>query len=173
METMETATETEIWEIQVPGQVRVWVMDRRLGTYVSKPINGAPGKSPKRITLTRAEREYNQELVPSEKRQHDPFLNGSLVRIVDGEKQGDLTDEALMQYLELTTEETFQEAIEDIDIELTHRRLLSLAANHGRMWQVEALRTLVEERYPVPAAGTQRTVEEMFQDGEFGATRLS
>lgn len=169
----EQKLEHETWEIQIPGQVRIWTMDRRHGGYVTKPVNGRRGKSPRRITLTRDEREYNQELVPPENRHLDPFLNGALVRVIGDEKVGDLTDEALIQYLELLSEEAFQEAIEDIEFELTHRRLLELAANQGRMWQVEALRVLVDQRYPVPAGGTQRTVEEMFNDGEFGATRLS
>lgn len=171
--SVEALEATETWEIQIPGSIRIWVMDRRHGGYVTKAVNGRRGKGPRRITLTKDERLYNQELVPQENRRFDPFLNGSLVQIVDGKKQGDLTDEAIGAYLELESESAFSEAINDIRGELTHRRLLTLAAHKGRMWQVEMLRELIEDRYPVPAAGSQPVVDQMYAEGEFGATRLS
>jgi hypothetical protein len=159
----------ETWEIQIPGTARVWVRDRRFGTYQPKKVSG---KGPKRITLSRDEREYNQELVPEENERHNPWTNGTLVQIVGGTKQGELTDEALRAYLELESEEAFTEAVSDIDIELTLRRLIGFAATDGRMWQVTILRELIDERYRV--GGTQRTVQEMYDEGELDrSTRLS
>ena len=169
----EQKVEMETWEIQIQGRAWVWVWDRRENGYVQKAINGAKGKAPKRITMTKEEREYNPEIIPPENAKHDPFQNGTLARVEDGQRVGELTDDAINSYLELETEGAFTEAITDIEYELTHRRLLAFAAQHGRMWQVEALRDLIEERYPVPAAGTQPVVAQMYQEGEFGETRLS
>lgn len=165
----EKLAEMETWEIQVPGSTWVWIYDRRSQGYDQKRVSGRRG--PKRVTLTREEREYNEELAHEDSQHLNPFRNGTLARVVDGEKVDAVTDDDLRVYLSLDGEAAFKEAVEEIDLELTIRRLLNLAAVEGRMFQVEILRDVVDERYRV--GGTQPTVEEMYSSGELERTRLS
>ena len=54
--------------------------------------------------------------------------------------------------------------------ELILRRLAEMSEKMGTLVQVEALRDLVHERYPI--GGTQRTVREMLEAEEFNSTRI-
>ena len=69
----------EIWESTTEGTTWVNVRDpRNPDGWTRKKVGG---KGTKRITLTVEEREFNQELVPFEKQEFDPFSNGMLIRI--------------------------------------------------------------------------------------------
>lgn len=152
----------ETWEVVVPGGIRVWKLSRRTGEYETVRVHGTKG--PKLLRITKDERLYNQELIPEESKQHDPFENGSMVR-VEGQERIGVTDEDLQTYLEIGDVDVFIEALEDIaDKELIMRRLYRLAETEGTMAQVEAIRDVLDERYRV--GGTQPTVQEMMEDGD-------
>jgi hypothetical protein len=62
------------------------------------------------------------------------------------------------------------EAVSDITSELVLRRIYSLSEGAGTQAQNEALKNLIDTRYPI--GGTQKTVREMIEAGErIGATR--
>ena len=147
----------ETWEIQTAGALTVWKRDKRSGDYRKERV-AATG--PKRLRLSRDDREYNQELIPEENAHLDPFTNGMLAQVV-GKKLVGITREEIIGLLEIK-DEAFVRAIAEIDNELTIRRLLELAESDGTVAQVAALREVIDERYRV--GGTQRTVREMLDE---------
>lgn len=157
----------ETWEIVTPGTIYVWVYDRREDRYDTQ---GVGGRSSKRLHLTRDDRKYNQELVPLENRHLDPFTNGSL-RLVDCATRDEtldmryhLTDADLKQMFEVRDRTLFLEAVSSIESELVLRRLADLADENGTVAQLETLKDLIRERYPI--GGTQKAVREMIEAGE-------
>lgn len=147
----------ETWEAQTNSTIFLYKKDRRSGDWKSERVGGPNGKA--RIRLTVEEREYNQEMIPEENAHLDPFKSGRLVR-VDAVSEGIATREDLVALLS-SNEEDFPLVVEDIEDELTMRRLLEVAATDGRMWQVELLRDEIDDRYSV--AKSQRAVLEMMQ----------
>lgn len=152
----------ETWEVQVPGTVYVLKLDRRKDEYVKTRLNGTKG--PKRVTLTRDDRKYNQEQVRPEYAQHDPFQNGAMAQVIDGELVG-ITDVELGDMLSVRGEE-FDELVASLDNELTARRLMGVAKTEGTVAQYEAIRDYIDERWKT--GGTQPTVEEMFAEASSG-----
>lgn len=165
----------ETWEISFPGTVFVWIYDRRNDEYKKQMVSNRSGSS--KLHITRDDRLYNQELIPDENVHLDPFTNGQLRLLGSADRDENLstryhyTDDDLIAMFEVRDAGLFAEAMEDIESEVILRRLQSLAETHATVAQVEALRELVQKRYPV--GGTQRTVREMFEAGErIGAVRI-
>jgi hypothetical protein len=158
----------ETWESVVAGTVYVWVYDRREDKYIKQAVGGRSAS--KRLHISRDDRKYNQELVPPENRQHDPFTNGALRLKESANRDESLdiryhyTDEDLKTFFEIRDEALFSEAIEAVESELILRRLEAVAEKEGTVAQHEALREVVRERYPI--GGTQRTVAEMYRENE-------
>lgn len=162
-------TTFETWELQVAGAVWVFRKDGRSGEYRQMKLSGRTG--PKRVTLTVDDREYYQSRLRDDRQHYDVFTNGSLVQIDDkGNKVGELTDELLGKVLDLEGE-AFEEAVVEIDLELTMRRLYELAQREATVPKVEFIRSIIDERYRV--GGTQRSVREMFEDGEVDRLTIS
>lgn len=167
-----TATEVEVpgdtievWEAQTPAAVWVYQRDPRASTGYKMVRVGGPNAS-KRLRITKDDREFTQEQILDENRHHDPFTNGSLKRI-DAKNPtanlGIVTDEDLEAFLEFDNA-VFEEAVRDIDSELTVRRLKDLVEQRGTVPQHEILREVIEEKWKV--GGTQKTVQEMIDAGE-------
>jgi hypothetical protein len=157
--------EQEVWEIQIRGTIWTRVRNPETpGTWKTIRANGTRG--PKRITLTASERRHNQELIPEENEHLDPFKNGSL-KCVQGSPKDIKTwldDDDLAAIIALEDDALYEEEVASISMELTLRRLLSLAERSATVPRYEFLRDLVQERYAV--GGTQRAVQEMFDAGE-------
>jgi hypothetical protein len=164
----------ETWETSIAGTVFVWVYDRREDRYQQQSVGGSTGS--RRIHLTRDDRKYNQELVPSENQGLDPFTNGTL-RLIGAATRDEMldtryhfTDDELGEMFEVRDVDLFLEACRDITSELILRRLLAMADVRGTVAQAEGLKDLVKDRYPI--GGTQKTIRDMIEAGEkIGATR--
>lgn len=161
----------ETWESEIAGTVWVWLYDRRDDKYIKQAVGGRSAS--RRLHITRDDRKYNQELVPPENRQHDPFTNGAL-RLVEAMTRDEtldmryhLTDEDLKAFFEVRDDELFLEAVQALESELVMRRLEAVAEKEGTVSQYEAVKALVRDRYPI--GGTQRTVREMIEAGERSA----
>ncbi len=158
----------ETWEIQTEGTVWVRTKEPRTGGYAMTRVGGAGAK---RLRISTEDREYNSELIPEENRGSDPFTNGMLVRLVDGERVGGLTDQDLRDLLGVHGE-AFAEAVAELDSELSVRRLKAIAEEHATVAQLGVVNDYVEAHYKV--GGTQRTVCEMITAGEaVGGTIIS
>lgn len=157
----------EVWEIQIPGGCHIQRFDQRRQEYVLVKLHGSNG--PKRITLSKDDRIYNQEMIRPDYKKHDPFENGTLARVEAGNLVG-ITDGDLAEMLSVRGAE-FRSLLASIENELTARRLYDLAQRDGTMEQVEALRDLIEERWRV--GGTQPTVAELYAEATEGGERLS
>lgn len=152
----------ETWESVIPGTVYVWTYDRRDDRYIK---TGCGGRSSKRLRISRDDRYYNQELIPIENRQHDPFTNGAL-KLMESATRDETLDERyhlslqeLKQLFEVRDVDLFIEGIKDIDSELVLRRLADIAEEDATVPQRDALKDLIRERYPI--GGTQKAVREM------------
>jgi hypothetical protein len=164
----------ETWESAVAGSVWVWVYDRREDRYIKASCGGRTGS--RRLHISRDDRKYNQEQIPVENSQHDPFTNGAL-RFIDAATRDDsldmryhFTDLDLGQIFDVRDMALFEEAVKEIESELILRRLAALGEQIGTMAQVDVVRELLQERYPI--GGTQKTVREMIEAGErLGITR--
>lgn len=164
----ETAQDVETWEIQIPGSVWVYRNNPVTGLWDQVRANGTVG--PKRIQITKRDREYTQVMIRDDRREQlDPFTNGTLAQVVDGEVVGEKTTENIARYLEVK-DQAFAEAIEELD-ELTIRRLMDLAMVNGTVPQVDAIRDVIDRKYRV--GGTQRTVREMYESGEMDRMTIS
>ncbi len=60
---------------------------------------------------------------------------------------------------DIRDESNFREAINDIESELVLRRMIALGETQGTNAQLEILKEVCQERWPI--GGTQRTVREM------------
>lgn len=162
------ASDVEIWESTIDSSCWVLVRDRTAENKWKHQRVAGKGKPGHRIQLTRAEREFNSEMVPEENANLDPFKNGHLVctsgRPADERGRYELTDEDLMSILRVSDDEVFAEAIADIGIELPLRRLLALAEQHSTISRYAKIRDLIDGRYR--PGGTQRAVAEMMAAGE-------
>lgn len=167
--TEEELAQQETWEIQVKGGVSLWKKNRRTNEYARVKANGHRG--PKRLTLTVDDRLYNEELIPDEAEHLNPFTNGTLALVKGRSLVGDLTTEKIREYLALDDEEVFREAVQEMDLELTVRRLKEMADQDGKIWQVEIVRDVLEQNWPI--GGTQPTVMEMLRESEDGGTQLT
>jgi len=174
-ETTEEGKVIETWEITFEGSVWVFVFDRREDRFKKQRVGGRAGS--KRLHISRDDRKFNQEQIPDENRALDPFVNGAL-RLIQTASPDEHLDtryhksrDELVEYFEVRDPELFAESLEEIDSELVLRRMQALGAEFGTVAQTEALRDLLELRYPV--GGTQKTVREMIEAGErIGAQRI-
>lgn len=162
---------TEIWEIVTQITVWVWVYDRRNDTYKKQRISGGPGGGSKKLSITVGDRRYNQSLVIDEMKDHDPFSNGTLLRLSgpalsEDEEYLDTsnhkTNAQLLEFFEVTDAPMFEEAVEVLQSETLVRRLHSLAKKSGLAWQLDIIEAVIDVRYRV--GGTQPTVAQMIKD---------
>lgn len=160
---MATQKAQEIWEATTGGTTYINVRDpRNPDGWTRKKVGG---KGTKRITLTVEEREFNQELVPYEKKHFDPFSNGKLIRIhpKDVERgENELSDADLVDSLKLDDQALFDEWLASINSEVVIRRLYALAREHSTVARYEAIGDVIDERYHV--GKTSKVVREIMDD---------
>lgn len=177
MARTEDTSQLETWEATTEGvTVWVWVYDKREDKYKKQRVGGRSGS--KTLHIRADDRRFNMEQVVDENKALDPFTNGLLRLVTAAQEDEDLDttyhldDEALKALLEVRDEDVFKSEIESIDSELILRRLKDTSEKHGQVWQLEAIRTLLDERYK--RGGSQRVVADMIATGEMdGSTRLS
>lgn len=159
--TVKTESSTEIWQAATPARTWVWVRNQLTGGWKQVRVGG---KGSRRLSLTSDERRYNQDLVPEENIQLDPFSNGQLVCVLGDEAGTGVTDEDLTAILLLEDEAAFQQAANALESEVMVRRLLSLAEKTSTIARFTFIRDLIDMRYRV--GGTQSTVQAMIDAGE-------
>lgn len=139
----------EVWESTTPSQV--W-MEIGLPDKTTKMIT-AHGVGA-RLRLQTADRQIYQERL--ERKEHDVFTNGLLVR-VDADQQEDedttspsaVTDEALMKLFNLKQIARFRNAIDELS-EISLRRLVTLAKSSDiGTKQQEALKEMWDSKFGV------------------------
>lgn len=174
--TFDARRNIETWEITTEGTVWVLVSDPRDPSgYKKQRVGGRAGGS-KRLRLSTDDRRYNEEQIVSEMQTSNPFRNG-LLRLIDQTNQDDvvktyhLTNDDLLTILEIRDEEMFEEAVRDITSELIIRRLAAIGEKSATMSQLTFIKDLIEDRYKV--GGTQKAVQEIFDDSTGGGIRLS
>lgn len=158
----------ETWETSAPGTTWVWTYDRREDKYVEQRVGGREGSG--RIHLSRDDRKYNQERIPTENRMLDPFTNGAL-RLIESSDRDETLDiryhysEAdLSEMFEVRDEKLFADMVSEIESELIIRRLLAMAEKSGTQAQTTILKESCDARWPI--GGTQATVRAMIEEGE-------
>ena len=160
---METSNSQEIWEATTESTHWVHVKDpREPGGWKKKKVGG---RGTKKITLTVEEREFNQEIVDEEFREHDPFANGMLVRIhPKGVERGEseLTDEELTVLLQVEDDDTFEAELKKFRSEPLLRRLLALAEKTTTMWRYRSIEEYVKGKYAI--GKTSKVVREIYED---------
>lgn len=154
----------EIWETTVPGTTYVQQRDpRNPRGWVTKKVGG---RGTKQLRITVEERLFNQELVIHENQHHDPFTNGSLVRIhpKDERQLSDMamTDAQIIEYLKLEDDPLFTEWLEGMQSEVVLRRALELARKACPMYRYEEIEQLVSTRYAI--GKTSQVVREAMED---------
>lgn len=149
--------EIEVWEAQTQASVWIYQADPRQPTGYRQTRIGGPNGT-KRVRISRDDREFTQEQILEENTHLDPFRNGQLKRVDGGSNEGILTDEDLTELLTLG-EEAFAETIEEMDSELSVRRLRDLVEARGTVPQFHAINDLIERKYK--AGYPQKTVREM------------
>jgi hypothetical protein len=167
----EDLAEVEIWESVTDAKVYVNVKDpMKPGGWTKKKISRVTG--PKRLQISVEERRYNQDLVPDERVSNDPFSNGMLVCVQGKEKPANaMTDEELLDILNLDDDDLFKETIEGIESEVVVRRLYGLSETKATHARYLIIQEIVDTRYRV--GGSQRVVEEMIEAGEVAASYLA
>lgn len=163
-------TNVETWETTTGGTVWVWVRDpREAQGYRKQRVGGSTGSKILRITTD--DRRFNQEQVVDEMLLSDPFTNG-LLRKTDEKHVDDviatyhLTNDDLMQLLELKDADAFEGEITDIHSELVLRRLAALADKHATVGQRDFIQELLEKKYG--KGGTQQSIREQDRPGYRG-----
>lgn len=158
----------EVWETATPGTTWVYTWDRREDRYTLTRIGGRSAS--KRVNITRDDRKYNQERIPDENTNLDPFTNGTL-RFVKSASRDELLDTryhmddaALVAYFEVRDTDLFMTAVREIESEVVLRKLQRLSPENGTVAQTEALTDYIRVRYP--QGGTQRAVREMLEAGD-------
>lgn len=154
----------ETWEATTDGTVWVQVKDPRVpGGWRGQKVGG---KSRKKLNISIEEREFNQELVPEENAQHDPFQNGLLVRTMPkaAEDRGpnELTNDQLLEIFAVHDDDLFEQAVTSIDSEVVLRRLASLAEKNTTYARLQIIQDLIQQRYSV--GKTSRVVQEAMDD---------
>lgn len=161
----------EMWEVTTDSAVSLLRWDGRSREYKNVKIGGPRGV--KRATITVEDREYYQSLIRDENQHLDPFTNGTLVQIVDGERVDEgLSEDGLKPFLEINDPDVFQEALRDLHSELAVRRLRALVEDEGkgRVWQAALVRDYIEDNFK--NSKVQRTVREMDAGRQDGGERL-
>lgn len=160
---MPTATAnnaTEIWETTTGGTVWVQVKDHRIpGAWRSMKVGG---RGSSRLRITTEEREFNQELIPFENAHLDPFTNGTLVRTKGTRGENELSDEDIIEILQIDDDAEFNARVNAIGSEVLLRRLLKAGERHTNVLRLQELQEVVDTRYAV--GKTSRVVKEMYED---------
>lgn len=174
--TFNAKTNIETWEITTEGTVWVLVSDPRDPSgYKKQRVGGRAGGS-RRLRLSTDDRRYNEEQIVNEMETSNPFRNG-LLRLIDQSNLDDinttyhLTNDDLLTILEIRDEPMFEEAVQGITSELIIRRLAAVGEKSATMGQLNYIKGVIEDRYKV--GGTQRSVQEIFDDTKSGGIRLS
>ncbi len=159
---------TETWEATTAATTWVYTFDKREDRYKLTRVGGRSGS--RRLMISRDDRKYNQEILPYENTSQDPFTNGTLRLVSDRSLDDELdtryhyTDADIAAFYEVREADAFLEAISDITSELVLRRIAAFGDTSGTIAQLEAIRGLLRERYPV--GGTQKSVQEMIDAGD-------
>lgn len=149
----------EVWEPTTGSAIKVWRRDPRNPTgWKSHRIGGKRGT--RRLTITKDEREYNEELVAVENRHINPFRNGSMMCIKGELAEGQqYDDEQLRVLIDLESDETFLKEFSELGSEVLERRLLMQAETHAKKPRYDLIYNTVADKYRV--GYTQRSVREM------------
>lgn len=152
----------EVWAIQVAGKVSLRVtQNNRFGQPMDATLAMGPNRQGQQFRISTLDREENQARCMT--RDHDPFLNGMLVRI-DANQQDTpatassdaLSTEQLLDVYELEPK-AFKQRVEAFS-ELPLRRLAevgeSMDCSH---LQITLVRDLIAERYS--KGGPQTTMD--------------
>ena len=161
-------SDEEVWAIQVAGSVSLRVtQNNRFGQAMEAIMVMGPDRMGQQFRIKSVDREENQARCMS--KEHDPFLNGMLVRI-DADQQQDpetastdaLTTEQLLEIYDLDRE-AFKARVESLG-ELPLRRLaevgVSMDCSH---LQITFVNDLIAERYS--KGGPQTTMEAEDHEG--------
>jgi hypothetical protein len=170
------AEDVEVWESTIEGTVWLHKQDPREKTGWRPVRVGGVGSGTKRVTLTKEEREYNQDHVLDDNDALNPFSNGTLVcvrgRATQDKGRYELSDKDLLAILKLDDENVFKETIREIDIEMPLRRLYSLAEHNATSARRDVIRDVLDERYR--PGGVQPSVARMMaEEDDLGITTLS
>lgn len=151
----------ETWEATTGGTTYISVQDpRNPKAWVRKKVSG---RANKRITLTVSERLFNEQQVAYDNEKQCPFRNGLLRRIhPKGDGRFEITDEEIVALLQGGTDEEYQLLIEKTESEVVLRRMVLIAERSATLYRYNALRDLVEQRYP--NGKTSRVYQEYLDD---------
>jgi hypothetical protein len=164
----------EVWEIQTEGTVWVWTKDVRTPGHMQKTRVGGKAGGSRRLRISRDERRFNEEQVIDEMASHNPFRNGALRFVsADDKQQADdidttyhMTNEDLLNLLEIKDEALLKSEVEGIASELVLRRLYMVAEKNATVAQLGIIRDVVDERYQI--GGTQQSIREQDRPGYRG-----
>ena len=160
----------EIWEATTEQTTWLNLFDNLNGGWRAARVGGGSGAS-KRIQLTVTERRFNQDQIPEECLQLDPFSNGALICVQGEARTANQIDDAAIIALLTGPDEKFIASIDGIKSELLLRRILTISAKHATNERYTYLRDLIDQRYRV--GGTQRAMRELYALGEAGRTAES
>lgn len=136
----------ETWECQIRGTIYVKEMDKPKVTKVR-------GKGSK-LRIKTVDRQLTQERIT--KKENDPFVNGSLLRIDDDQQKDPetasvnaKTDEELLKILNLKQAARFHKEIDELS-EIAIRRLAILAKEaDATVNQSESIKKMIWEKWGV------------------------
>ena len=145
----------ETWEITTGGTVWLSITDPRSdGGYRKQKVGGKSGGS-RKITISRADRKYNQDKVIDEMKSHDPFTNGLLrpTKGVDDTSEVDtsfaLSNDEIVAFLGSITIEQLSEEVAQVESELFLRRLHSVALQSATVPIVNVIDDELRKRFSV------------------------
>ena len=165
---MSDTEQTEVWASATGGAVWVQTKDpTHPNTYRPTKIGG---KTNRKVQLTISERRFNQELIPVDQQELDPFTNGLLVRT--SPSPSGTSDSDLVKILRVEDDADFENGVKAIDKEVVLRRMIDLAESHTTYQRHQFITELVRDRYHV--GKTQRSVKEMYEEdpASFGGIEL-
>ena len=137
----------EIWESLTDSTTWILVRDHINGGWKHQRVGG---RGARRIQLTVEERRFNQDMVPDENVQLDPFVNG-LLKCVQGEGSSPnaMDDAKLVALCGLPEDADFFAKAEAIQSEVLLRRLVRVAEKHASNPRYLFVRDLADTRYRV------------------------
>lgn len=165
---MSDTEQQEVWASATGGSVWIQTKDpTHPNTYRPTKIGG---KTNRKLQITVAERHFNQELIPVDQQELDPFTNGLLVRT--SPSPSGTSDSELVLILRVEADADFEAEVKKIDKEVVLRRLIDLAERHTTFQRHQYLTELVRDRYHI--GKTQRSVKEMYEEDPeaFGGIEL-
>jgi hypothetical protein len=160
-------TDVETWEsVKGTGTVWLWIYNSRDRQYQKTKLGGPAGGA-RRIRISRADRQYNEEQILEENWGLNPFRNGML-RLVSPSQDETLdlsnqfTDDQLLRFFDVRDEVPFEANVRAVTSELVIRRLKDLAERAATLGQLAVLKAIIDERYRT--GGTQKAMREYFAE---------